>query len=51
MLFMLLDPSTEEEGHLLEMAEPVYCQFPKYSDTKKFIVITLKFEWYGSPIE
>ena len=31
-----------------------YCKFPKYSNTQKFVVITLKFELYNrvmSPIE
>ena len=29
----------------------IYHKFPKYSDTQKFVVITLKFELYGSTIE
>ena len=28
-----------------------YRKFPKYSDTQNIVVITLKFEQYGSTIE
>ena len=32
-------------------AESEYCKIPKYSDTRKVVIIILKFEHCGSTIE
>ena len=39
------------QAYKTSLAVNQYCKFPKYSDTPKIVVITLKFDVCGSTIE